>query len=112
MTWKTFLFKVVKYVSAMATGYEVKNFFEEDDNDGTVVKYIADIKSAISEGNMEKSIENGLDGASEWICIYLVIAIFFMLLLSAGAKLYSCIKKSAVKEYKDDLEMVRIIALC
>lgn len=106
--WATFL-KIVKYASAVATGYEVKSFWDDEPDEKAIAKYVGEIKG-IGDQKIAESIENGLEVITEATSVYLIIilvAVIMMLLLSACAKAYSCIKKNAIKEFKDDLEMVK-----
>lgn len=57
--WATFL-KIVKYASAVATGYEVKSFWDDEPDEKAIAKYVGEIKG-IGDQKIAESIENGLD---------------------------------------------------
>lgn len=95
MGWEKYFFKFAKYASAVATGYEVKSFWDDEPEDQAILKYIGELNGNGDE-KIAKSIKNGLQEVTEATSIYLIIilaAIIVMLLLSACAKAYSCIKK-------------------
>lgn len=105
--WAKYAGKVINNGFWALTGYEANNIFSSGDENTALVKYVDAL--AVERNGIHMFIKNGIKGATENISIHLLIilvAIFVMLLLSVGAKIYACIKKHAVKQFKEDLESV------